>query len=101
MECVSDIYGEADTTQTKNTEESTGYTQFLENDLIWAKITPCMQNGKSAVVSNLVNGIGFGSTEFHVFRAKPDIDIRYIHSLLRLKILRYFATLYFSGICYC
>ena len=97
MECVSDIYGEADTTQTKNTEESTGYTQFLENDLIWAKITPCMQNGKSAVVSNLVNGIGFGSTEFHVFRAKPDIDIRYIHSLLRLKILRYFATLYFSG----
>ena len=44
-----------------------------------------------------MNGIGFGSTEFHVFRAKPDIDIRYIHSLLRLKILRYFATLYFSG----
>ncbi|MEA5514076.1 restriction endonuclease subunit S [Nodularia sp. UHCC 0506] len=97
MECVSDIYGEADISQIKNTEDSNGYTQFLENDLIWAKITPCMQNGKSAVVSNLVNGIGFGSTEFHVFRSKPDIDIRYIHALLRLKILRYFATLYFSG----
>ncbi|MDB9392141.1 N-6 DNA methylase [Microcystis aeruginosa] len=97
MENVSAIYGEADTSQVGNIEESNGYTRFLENDLIWAKITPCMQNGKSAVVSNLVNGIGFGSTEFHVFRAKTDIDIKYIYALLRLKILRNYAILYFSG----
>jgi len=97
MENVSDIYGEADISQTRSIEASNGYTQFLENDLIWAKITPCMQNGKSAVVSNLVNGIGFGSTEFHVFRAKTDIDIRYIYALLRLKVLRRYAVLYFSG----
>ncbi len=97
MENISEIYGEADVSQTRNIEESNGYTQFLENDLIWAKITPCMQNGKSSVVSNLMNGIGFGSTEFHVFRAKDDIDIRYIHALLRLKILRRYAILYFSG----
>jgi len=97
MENISDIYGEADISQTRNIEESNGYTKFLENDLIWAKITPCMQNGKSAVVSNLMNGIGFGSTEFHVFRAKTDIDIRYIYALLRLKTLRNYAVLYFSG----
>ena len=45
-----------------------GYTRFSENDLIWAKITPCMQNGKSCVVRNLNFGVGFGSTEFHVLR---------------------------------
>ena len=97
MENTSEIYGEADISQVRNIEESNGYTKFLEDDLIWAKITPCMQNGKSAVVSNLVNGIGFGSTEFHVFRAKTDIDIRYIYALLRLKTLRNYAVLYFSG----
>ena len=56
-----------------------------------------MQNGKSAVVPGLTNGLGFGSTEFHVFRAKEGIDIRYIHALLRLKVLKNHAVLYFSG----
>jgi len=37
-------------------------------DVIFAKITPCMENGKVAIVNNLKNGIGFGSTEFHVVR---------------------------------
>lgn len=97
MESVSDEYGEADLSQCRTVAESGGYTKFLENDLIWAKITPCMQNGKSAVVSQLENGIGFGSTEFHVFRAHEGIDIRYIHALLRLKSLRDSAMLYFSG----
>ena len=97
MESVSDEYGEADLSQCRTVAESGGYTKFKENDLIWAKITPCMQNGKSAVVSQLKNLIGFGSTEFHVFRAREGIDIRYIHALLRLKSLRDYARLYFSG----
>jgi len=97
MEKVSDIYGEADISNNRTIEESAGYTKFQDNDLIWAKITPCMQNGKLAVVTDLNNKIGFGSTEFHVFRAKQEINIQYIYGLLRLRSLRKYAVLYFSG----
>ncbi len=45
-----------------------GFTYFAENDVLFAKITPCMENGKGAVAVGLKNGIGFGSTEFHVLR---------------------------------
>jgi type I restriction enzyme S subunit len=45
-----------------------GYTAFINGDIIFAKITPCMENGKVAVVGNLKSGVGFGSTEFHVIR---------------------------------
>ncbi len=50
-------------------EVSTGYTPFQDNDVIVAKITPCFENGKGALVKGLKNGVGFGSTEFHVIRA--------------------------------
>jgi len=46
-----------------------GYTAFLEGDVLFAKITPCMENGKIAVVPALQHGLGFGSTEFHVLRS--------------------------------
>ena len=49
-------------------EVKTGFTYFSENDVLFAKITPCMENGKGAVATKLHNGIGFGSTEFHVLR---------------------------------
>lgn len=49
-------------------EVKTGFTYFADNDVLFAKITPCMENGKGAVAQNLHNGIGFGSTEFHVLR---------------------------------
>ncbi|EMF7390395.1 restriction endonuclease subunit S [Vibrio alginolyticus] len=51
-------------------EVKKGFTSFQDNDVLVAKITPCFENGKGALVSNLTNGIGFGSTEFHVIRAK-------------------------------
>ncbi|WP_220473286.1 restriction endonuclease subunit S, partial [Gardnerella vaginalis] len=44
------------------------YKYFKENDVLIAKITPCMENGKCAIATNLRNGIGFGSSEYHVFR---------------------------------
>ena len=97
MEKVSAEYGEADLSLHKVTVEAKGYTRFRDNDLIWGKITPCMENGKSAVVDNLKSGIGCGSTEFHVFRALEGINIRYIHALLRLKSLRKHAALHFTG----
>ena len=45
-----------------------GFTYFCEGDVLFAKITPCMENGKGAVAVGLKNSIGFGSTEFHVLR---------------------------------
>ena len=45
-----------------------GFTYFAENDVLFAKITPCMENGKGGIAVDLVNGAGFGSTEFHVLR---------------------------------
>ena len=61
--------GEIDATAIKEYDEvKTGFTYFAENDVLFAKITPCMENGKGAVAKGLHNGIGFGSTEFHVLR---------------------------------
>ena len=55
----------------------TGFTYFAEKDVLFAKITPCMENGKGAVARGLHNGIGFGSTEFHVLRPLPNISNPY------------------------
>lgn len=45
-----------------------GFTYFAEDDVLFAKITPCMENGKGGIAKGLLNGIGFRSTEFHVLR---------------------------------
>ena len=61
--------GEINATAVKKYDEvKTGFTYFAENDVLFAKITPCMENGKGAVARGLHNGLGFGSTEFHVLR---------------------------------
>lgn len=49
-------------------EVKKGFTYFAENDVLFAKITPCMENGKGCVAEGLSNGTGAGSTEFHVLR---------------------------------
>ncbi|MBQ8516086.1 MAG: restriction endonuclease subunit S [Akkermansia sp.] len=49
-------------------EIKSGYTHLRNNDVMVAKITPCFQNRKSAIVDNLPNGYGAGSTEFHIAR---------------------------------
>lgn len=65
-----------------------GYTYFADGDVIFAKITPCMENGKSAIARGLTNGVGFGSTEFHVFRAAKKTTPEWLHCLLRSQQLR-------------
>jgi type I restriction enzyme S subunit len=47
-----------------------GFTPFKNKDVLFAKITPCMENGKIVIAENLTNNIGYGSTEFHVLRPK-------------------------------
>lgn len=54
-----------------------GFTYFAENDVLFAKITPCMENGKGAIAKGLSNGIGSGSTEFHVLRPLRGVSNSY------------------------
>jgi len=74
-----------------------GYTYFKEGDVLFAKITPCMENGKSAIACNLKNRIGFGSTEFHVLRPKESILSEFIFYFIRRKRFRNLAKLHFTG----
>lgn len=98
MESVNEIYAEINDKNNCIVAGSKGFTRFQEGDLLWAKITPCMENGKSAVAKDLINGYGCGSTEFHVIRPKNnDLLIEYIHSLLHMRIVRQTAKLYFGG----
>lgn len=54
-------------------EVYSGYTYFTENDVLLAKVTPCFENGKSWIAKNLENGIGFGSSEYFVYRPKEKL----------------------------
>jgi len=84
MEVVDENNGVIIKALSKRVMESKGYTKFQNGDLLWAKITPCMQNGKSAIACNLQNGVGCGSTEFFVLRPKNhEVLIEYIHYLMR------------------
>ena len=60
-----------------------GYTYFQTGDVLFAKITPCMQNGKHAVARDLIDGIGLASTEFHVVRSGAEIIPEWIHYFIR------------------
>ncbi len=74
-----------------------GFTAFLEGDVLFAKITPCMENGKMAVVPALVNGYGFGSTEFHVLRPKPGMDAKYLYYYVSSQSFRREAERHMTG----
>ncbi len=76
-----------------------GFTIFQRGDIIWAKITPCMQNGKSCVLNdNMPTEIGFGSTEFHVLRKKTDkVYMPYIWAIFSNDNILKAAQGVFSG----
>lgn len=65
-----------------------GYTHFADDDVLWAKITPCMENGKSAVARGLTNGIGCGTTEFFVLRSRGAVLPEYLHRFMRQRSYR-------------
>ncbi len=65
-----------------------GYTQFIENDILFAKITPCMENGKTAIISDLKEKIGYGSTEFHILRSSKIINNKLLYNFLKQKRFR-------------
>ena len=81
--------GEIDVSNIRKVEEvKKGFTYFAENDVLFAKITPCMENGKGAVAKGLKNKVGFGTTEFHVIRPTEVINSIWIYTLFSLKEFR-------------
>ena len=98
MESIDEVYSEVSKLEDTTIENASGFTKFKEGDLLWAKITPCMQNGKSAIAKNLTNGLGCGSTEFFVMRPKDErLAIEYLHVILHMKCVRETAMLFFGG----
>ena len=87
-----------DASQAKNYGEvRKGYTRFSEGDVLFAKITPCMENGKVAIAKGLTNGSGCGSTEFHVIRPPDAISNEYLAYFLLREEFRKEAQRYMAG----
>ena len=81
----------------KYSQVAKGYTPFRENDVLFAKITPCMQNGKAAIARNLCGGVGFGSTEFYVLRPTGEVLPKWVFALIRQPSFRSAAEASFTG----
>jgi type I restriction enzyme S subunit len=98
MAAVEAGSGRMEVSQTKHfATVKKGYTPFKEGDVLFAKITPCMENGKMAVVPKLTNDIGFGSTEFHVLRPHEGIDPRYVYYFVSSQSFRRDAAHQMTG----
>lgn len=99
MEDVSEN-GELSLSKTKTIDEAyKGFTYFKDGDVVVAKITPCFENGKGALMKGLVNGIGFGTTEFHVLRSKDKNTINpvWLNHLTRTRYFRELGEIRMSG----
>ncbi len=99
MDAIDSVNGAIAYQGLKKVEETKGFTRFKEGDILWAKITPCMQNAKSAIAKNLLNGYGCGSTEFFVIRTKDKnvVSQEYLLFLLRDDKILKSAMNYFGG----
>ncbi len=89
MKCVDELTGQIDLSHIRKLSEvRKGYTYFSDGDVLFAKITPCMENGKIAIANDLKNSVGFGSTEFHVIRFYKDISRKLFFYFLIREDLR-------------
>jgi len=99
MAKVSEVSGEiqCDETISATQGKKRSLTYFEDGDVIFAKITPCMENGKSAVAKGLTNGAAFGSSEFHVMRVLPQLLPSYLWFVLVHDDFRYLAERAMTG----
>lgn len=74
-----------------------GRTKFRNGDVLFAKITPCVQNGKSALVNGIKGDLGFGSSEFYVLRPSAKILSEYLFYFVRQRRVVQAAVDSFSG----
>lgn len=90
--------GKIDTTDIRRySDVKKGYTSFKENDVLFAKITPCMENGKGAIARGLRNGYGCGSSEFHVLRSNDKAMPEWIYCLTSWQRFRKKAEKHMTG----
>ena len=81
MQAIGD-HGQLDLSATRPASEvRSGYSQFFDGDVVVAKITPCFENGKGALIRGLREGVGFGTTELHVLTPGPEIEGRFLYYL--------------------
>ena len=98
MAAIDEIEGAIIAAETRPySEVRRGFTSFRENDVLFAKITPCMENGKAAIARDLRNGLGFGSTEFYVLRAGPGVRPEWLFAFIRRPAFRAEAKSNFTG----
>jgi type I restriction enzyme S subunit len=98
MAALSDMTGSVEQPSYLSAAEvGTGYRLFRRNDVIFARITPCMENGKTAVFHDGRVEYGFGSTEFHIIRSAREIDSRWIQRYLRTRCFRDLAVQSMTG----
>lgn len=98
MSSVEAATGRMDATSVRRfAEVKKGYTIFREGDVLFAKITPCMENGKMAVALGLRNCVGVGSTEFHVLRPLPGVDAHYVYHFVSSSHFRAEAAHHMTG----
>lgn len=82
----TDYFGNCEFESLKWKEKKTGFTQFQDGDAIFAKITPCFENSKAAVISGFPSGWGAGSTEYYVLRPIGKyVDPRILFALVKTR----------------
>ena len=98
MTAVEAETGAIDLSRTRHLSEvRNGYRYFRARDVLFAKITPCMENGKMVVVPRLEHGLGFGSTEFHVLRPHREISPDYLYRFVSAAPFRRDAEHHMTG----
>lgn len=85
------------TTERQLADVAGSYTYFAENDVLLAKITPCFENGKLGIASNLINGAGFGSSEYIVFRPTQALIPEYLYYYLLQDSFRTVGSKHMTG----
>ena len=81
----------------KINEVFSGYTYFRDNDVLLAKVTPCFENGKGGVCRNLINGIGFGSSEYYVLRPSDRVLSTWVYVFVTTDKFRKQGVLRMTG----
>lgn len=99
MAAVDEVSGEIVSAERRELGDvrKKSYKSFTTGDVLFAKITPCMENGKAAVVPAIDTGIGFGSTEFHVLRPRGETSARLIWHFVRQPSFRRVAEANMTG----
>jgi type I restriction enzyme M protein len=78
-------------------EVSASYTYFEDNDVLLAKVTPCFENGKAGIARGLLNGLGFGSSEFYVLRPASPVLPEWIYFCVTHPLFRDAAIAQMTG----